>query len=117
MLGLYIHIPFCKKKCFYCDFVSIEYLEEVVDNYLQALQIESLKYNKEKVDTIYIGGGTPSVLSIVQLEKLISIIKSNFNISNIQEFTIELNPESTTKEKLEFLYKSSISRRQFKYFG
>ena len=65
------------------------------------------------MDTIYIGGGTPSVLSIVQLEKLISIIKSNFNISNIQEFTIELNPESTTKEKLEFLYKSNISRISF----
>ena len=113
MLGLYVHIPFCKKKCFYCDFVSIEYLEEIVDNYLKALQIESLKYKKAKVDTIYIGGGTPSVLSIVQLEKLISIIKTNFNISNIQEFTIELNPESTTKEKLEFLYKSSISRISF----
>ena len=113
MLGLYVHIPFCKKKCFYCDFVSIEYLEEIVNNYLKALQAESLKYKNEKVDTVYIGGGTPSVLSIVQLEKLISIIKTNFNISNIQEFTIELNPESTTKEKLEFLYKSNISRISF----
>ena len=69
MLGLYVHIPFCKKKCFYCDFVSIEYLEEIVDNYLKALQIESLKYKKAKVDTIYISEETQSVLSIVQLEK------------------------------------------------
>ena len=113
MLGLYIHIPFCKRKCFYCDFVSIEYLEELADNYLKALQIESLKYKNEKIDTIYIGGGTPSVLSVVQLEKLISLIKLNFDISNIQEYTIELNPESTTKEKLEFLYNSNISRISF----
>ena len=113
MLGLYIHIPFCKRKCFYCDFVSIEYLEELADNYLKALQIESLKYKNEKIDTIYIGGGTPSVLSVVQLEKLISVIKLNFDISNIQEYTIELNPESTTKEKLEFLYNSNISRISF----
>lgn len=113
MLGLYIHIPFCKRKCFYCDFVSITYLKELADNYLNALYIESLKYKNEKVDTIYIGGGTPSVLSIVQLEKLMSLIKTNFDISNIQEFTVELNPESATKEKLEFLYDSNVSRISF----
>lgn len=113
MLGLYIHIPFCKRKCFYCDFVSIAYLEELADNYLKALQIESCQYKNEKIDTVYIGGGTPSVLSVSQLKKLMSIIKSNFDLSNVKEFTIELNPESTTKEKLEFLYNSKITRVSF----
>lgn len=113
MLGLYVHIPFCKRKCFYCDFVSVEYNEKLANSYIKALEIESKKYKNEKIDTIYIGGGTPSVLSVKQLENLISIIKSNFDISNLQEFAIELNPESTTKEKLEFLFSIGITRLSF----
>lgn len=110
MLGLYIHVPFCRRKCFYCDFVSISYNDEISDKYLNALEKESLKYKNEFTDTLYIGGGTPSVLSVYQLEHLISIIKDNFNIARLQEFTIELNPESVTKEKLNFLFKSGITR-------
>ena len=110
MPGLYVHIPFCRRKCFYCDFVSVPYNDEISDKYLNALEKESLKYKNEFIDTLYIGGGTPSVLSVYQLEHLISIIKDNFNISRLQEFTIELNPESVTKEKLNFLFKSGITR-------
>ena len=110
MPGLYVHIPFCRRKCFYCDFVSISYNDEISDKYLNALEKESLKYKNEFIDTLYIGGGTPSVLSVYQLEHLISIIKDNFNISRLQEFTIELNPESVTKDKLNFLFKSGITR-------
>lgn len=112
-LGLYIHIPFCKRKCFYCDFVSVVYNEEFSTNYINSLLKEALYYKNEKINTIYIGGGTPSVLTTNLLEKLISNIKSIFNISSLEEFTIELNPESTTKDKLELLYSLGITRISF----
>ena len=110
MLGLYVHIPFCAKKCFYCDFVSIAYIEDLADNYLMALEKEAQKYKGETIDTVYIGGGTPSTLSIDQQKKLASIITSNFNVSYCKEITVELNPESTTKEKLKLLFDARVSR-------
>ncbi len=109
MKGLYIHIPFCTRKCFYCDFVSTAYNETLADKYLSALEIESRKYKNEVLYTVYIGGGTPSALSLSQLKKLISIIKNNFDISKLCEFTVELNPESVTKEKLEFLFSAVVT--------
>lgn len=112
-LGLYIHIPFCKRKCFYCDFVSVVYSEESSINYINSLLKEALYYKNEKINTIYVGGGTPSILTTNSLEKLISNIKLIFDISNLEEFTIELNPESTTKNKLELLYSLGITRISF----
>lgn len=113
MFGLYIHIPFCRRKCFYCDFVSVAYTENLADEYLTALEKESQKYKNESLETVYIGGGTPSVLSVEQLSKLISIIKNNFNISRLCEWSFEANPESTTKEKLNLLRQSGITRLSF----
>jgi len=113
MLGLYIHIPFCKKKCFYCDFLSINYDDVLTDEYISTIIKESQQYKYNSISTIYIGGGTPSVLSLKQLEKLIKHIKLNFDISNLQEFTVELNPESTTIEKLKLLYDENITRLSF----
>ncbi len=113
MKGLYIHIPFCRRKCFYCDFISVAYTENLADEYLNALEKEALKYKNESFETVYIGGGTPSVLSVKQLSHLISIIKNNFNISHHCEWSFEANPESTTKEKLEFLLSSGITRLSF----
>lgn len=112
-LGLYIHIPFCKRKCYYCDFVSVEYNEENSINYINSLLKEALYYKNEKINTIYIGGGTPSVLTADLIEKLISNIKSVFDISCLEEFTIELNPESITKDKLELLYSLDVTRISF----
>ncbi|MFA6913964.1 MAG: radical SAM family heme chaperone HemW, partial [Endomicrobiia bacterium] len=113
MLGLYIHIPFCKKKCFYCDFLSINYDDVLTDEYISTIIKESQQYKYNSISTIYIGGGTPSVLSLKQLEKLIKHIKLIFDISNLQEFTVELNPESTTIEKLKLLYDENITRLSF----
>ena len=109
----YIHIPFCEKICSYCDFCKIYYNEKVVDKYLDSLEkeIKSL-YQNESLETIYIGGGTPSCLSLKQLKKLfeiLTILKKDKNI----EYTIEGNFESTTKEKL-LLYKQyGINRLSF----
>lgn len=86
----YIHIPFCKSKCFYCSFVSYNDLS-LIDSYLMALcsQVKT-EYKNESLDTVYIGGGTPSLLTTNQLKKIISLLSINDNA----EFTVEVNPDS-----------------------
>lgn len=111
MLGVYIHIPFCNSICSYCDFSKIFYKEKVVDNYLDSLESEIKNtYQQDKVDTIYIGGGTPSCLSIKQLNKLFNIINNNINLKNIKEYTIECNIESINEEKLILFKNNKVSR-------
>ncbi|MDR1951933.1 MAG: radical SAM family heme chaperone HemW [Elusimicrobiota bacterium] len=109
MTGLYVHIPFCRKKCFYCDFFSIESLAQT-DRYLEALSAELKNFQNEKIETVYIGGGTPSVLEIKQLDNLINLIKTQFDISVLKEWTIEANPESLCKEKLNLFHTLCIDR-------
>lgn len=96
MASIYMHIPFCKKRCNYCDFYSsikIEYL----DNYLKAItkeiEIQSDYFGNEEIETIYFGGGTPSIMRTIEVEKLINSLKKNFNLSNNPEITIEVNPD------------------------
>lgn len=94
-LGLYIHIPFCKSKCPYCDFFSISTSKYDTEKYANSL-ISAIKYwgtrTDDCVDTIYFGGGTPSLLAIGQLGAILCVIADNFNISVDTEVTIELNP-------------------------
>jgi len=113
MTGLYIHIPFCKKKCLYCDFISFEYDEQKADAYIDALLKETGKYKNEQISTVYIGGGTPSVLTPKQFETLAEGINKNFDLNNVSEFTVELNPESTTKEKLDTMFENKVTRLSF----
>ncbi len=113
MTGLYIHIPFCKKKCLYCDFISFEYDEQKVSAYIDALFKEAGKYKNEKISTVYIGGGTPSVLTPKQFQTLAEGLNKNFDLSGISEFTVELNPESTTKEKLDVMFDNKVTRLSF----
>ena len=70
MKGFYIHIPFCKQKCKYCDFVSFPCTEDTADKYVDALKREAEQYRGEKIDTIFIGGGTPSILTPKQIEEV-----------------------------------------------
>ena len=109
----YIHIPFCDNICSYCDFCKMFYNSDFVDKYLLELEkeINSL-YNNEVLDTIYIGGGTPSCLSIDELEKLFKII-NKLNRSKACEYTIEGNFNSTSKEKLNLYKKYGINRLSF----
>jgi len=112
MLGLYIHIPFCKKKCNYCDFISFENSEHIIDNYLKFInkEIKLVNINDYKPDTIYVGGGTPSILTEQQIGTLFKIIYSNFNCGNIQEISYECNPESLTETKLRILKDFNVNR-------
>ena len=109
----YIHIPFCEKICSYCDFCKMFYNEKFVDQYLDELEREvSSIYRGEVLDTIYIGGGTPSSLNVKQLKRLFSIT-NKLNISSDYEFTIEANFENTTFEKLQLFKDSGINRLSF----
>lgn len=113
MISVYIHIPFCDKICSYCDFCKLFYNENFVDRYLEALKKEILTlYKGELVNTIYIGGGTPSCLNIEQLIRLFEITKI-FNKSLDCEFTIEGNFESTTHEKLDLYKNYGVNRLSF----
>src|SRR6056300_877413 len=112
MAGIYLHIPFCRQACSYCDFhfsTSLKHKDELLD----AMKRELLMRNQElkiPLQSIYFGGGTPSVLSTVEIEELIDLIKSNFILDTEVEITLEANPDDLTKEKVEELAKSSINR-------
>ena len=101
--GIYIHIPFCVKKCSYCDFVSFCSDEKIWEQYTNAVvcEIENKKIeNPKKVTTIYIGGGTPSLIPENYIVKIINTVKSRFKIEESAEITIEVNPGTVTEKKL-----------------
>lgn len=109
----YIHIPFCNRICSYCDFPKIYNIKKFKSKYLDSLEkeIDSI-YKGETLDTIYIGGGTPSCLDLDELERLFNIIKK-FKVSDKLEYTIEGNFESTTKEKIDLYKQYGINRLSF----
>lgn len=110
MKSVYIHIPFCNNICSYCDFTKMFYKESFVMPYLDSLKIEiNERYNKEKIYSLYIGGGTPSSLSINELLYLFEII-SIFDLSELKEFTFECNIDSLDREKLILLKKYGVTR-------
>ena len=108
--SLYIHIPFCKKKCNYCDFYSTTDIENI-DKFILSLkdEIHSQKTNDE-VTTIFFGGGTPSILSEKQFMEIAHCIKHNFHISCNCEWTLEVNPESFTEKKAAVWLKAGVNR-------
>lgn len=113
-LGIYIHIPFCIKKCYYCDFISYSNKEELIDNYIKKLlkEIKNKKIDKNKylVTTIYIGGGTPSYIEVRYIKKILDKLKKSFNVKKNVEITIELNPNSAKIEKLKKYLEIGINR-------
>ncbi|MFI3171766.1 MAG: radical SAM family heme chaperone HemW [Eubacteriales bacterium] len=113
-LELYIHIPFCKQKCAYCDFLSFALPETEQNRYVEALLFEIECYrelaNNYKVTTIFIGGGTPSILSIENMSQIIQLIKDIFYITQDVEFTIEINPGTVDEEKIRAYQSLGINR-------
>lgn len=114
-LSLYIHIPFCVRKCGYCDFLSAPADEKARDRYVQALLMEIERYRgtetaDRKIKTLYIGGGTPSTLSVKQLEFIMQKIKCTFNFHGDMETSMEMNPGTASKEKCRALYQMGINR-------
>ena len=108
--SVYIHIPFCNNICSYCDFSKVYYNNDLVNKYLDSLFLEVRNnYQGEIINTLYIGGGSPSSLSIDNLNKLKDIIQM-FKISSDIEFTIEVNPDDITKDKLLFYKEMGVNR-------
>ena len=113
-LGFYLHIPFCKSKCIYCDFNSFAQKDDCIEPYIKAVKKEIEEYAKQNKDvlikTIYIGGGTPSYIKEKYLKEIIETIKSNFEIIPNAEITIEINPGTVNRRKLNTYYKAGINR-------
>lgn len=108
--GLYIHIPFCKSKCPYCNFYSVKYCEIDAKNYAEKLISEFKKYKGSKFNTVYLGGGTPSALAPELIEKIIFEIKNNFIIDEKSEITIECNPGKNLENDFKIYKKAGINR-------
>ena len=112
MAGIYIHIPFCRKACHYCNFhfsTSLGKAEAVVSSILKEIGLRSSAM-KEEVQTIYFGGGTPSILATSTIEKILDAIKVHYAISNNPEITLEANPDDITAEKAEAWKQMGINR-------
>ena len=116
-LGIYVHIPFCKRKCAYCDFISFSGKARLIEKYVEALKREINEYKISKEDyvvkTIYFGGGTPSFIESKYIVEILEAIKEKFNISKNAEITIEINPGTVTEEKLKDYYEVGINRISF----
>src|SRR5215208_6614768 len=113
--GLYVHIPFCSSRCSYCDFATGLYQSELAERYVCALveEIRSSRDANTHVDTIYFGGGTPSLLAPAQLDRILSSLHDHFEIDESPEITLEINPGSVSPEKLREFQRLGINRASF----
>lgn len=112
--GLYLHIPFCSHKCFYCDFYSISNtsrMDDFVNAMCREIELSNSTYDAVITpETIFMGGGTPSILTIPQLSKIVSALNANFDLSSVKEFTIESNPGTLAEDKLRAYLDMGINR-------
>ena len=110
-LGIYIHIPFCKQKCYYCDFISYANQCEEISPYIEALvkEIESFDFSNYQVTSIYIGGGTPSYLESQSIQQILAKLQAKIDFKEV-EITIEVNPGTVTEEKLKDYKEAGINR-------
>ncbi|MDX1462344.1 MAG: radical SAM family heme chaperone HemW [Marinirhabdus sp.] len=112
MSGIYIHIPFCKQACHYCDFhfsTSLKHKDKLLEALILELQLRKDELN-ETVETIYFGGGTPSVLRSAEIENILNAVYDNYSVADLPEITLEANPDDLTEKKVAELAKSPINR-------
>ncbi|EFV23093.1 radical SAM superfamily protein [Anaerostipes caccae] len=116
-LELYLHIPFCKKKCSYCDFCSFPAGDDEISSYIRKLRQEILHWGRllkrPSVSTVFIGGGTPSLIPGAQIESLMNTVRDSFSCAENMECTIEANPGTVTREKLSAYQNCGINRISF----
>jgi len=113
MSGIYVHIPFCKQACYYCDFhfsTTLKKKDELVNALVKELKLRKEELKNQTVETIYFGGGTPSLLSIDELRLLIDSVYENFEVSSNPEITLEANPDDLTNQQINKLVNSQINR-------
>ncbi len=113
MAGIYIHIPFCRKVCYYCDFhftVSFKSKEKVISAICKELQDRESFLENQLIDTIYFGGGTPSAIEIESIQRIFDTLDKNYKVSPLPEITLEANPDDLTEDYLHNLKKIGINR-------
>ena len=113
MAGIYIHIPFCKQACHYCDFhfsTNQRNRRLICEAIAKEITLQTTYIKNEPIETIYLGGGTPSLLTLEELEIIFTALYSNFIVSKQAEITLEANPDDLTKEKLKILKEATINR-------
>ena len=113
MSGIYIHIPFCKKACHYCDFhfsTSFKHKDQMIISLKNEILIRNRELKDKKIESIYFGGGTPSVLSILEINSLIQTVFDNYIINDSVEITLEANPDDLSHEKILELSKTRVNR-------
>ncbi|WP_271783909.1 radical SAM family heme chaperone HemW [Aquimarina algiphila] len=114
MSGIYIHIPFCKQACHYCDFhfsTSMKKKDEMITALCDEIRLRKSEIDpNENIETIYFGGGTPTVLSIEELTRIIEVIYENYSVIQNPEITVEANPDDLTEEKIKLLSSSDVNR-------
>jgi oxygen-independent coproporphyrinogen-3 oxidase len=113
MAGIYIHIPFCRKACHYCDFhfsTNLSMMQNLVDAIILEIEKEKQYLSNAEIETIYFGGGTPSLLPQQSLFQILNAVAKNFKIANYPEITLEINPDDVSKKKLKELKQSGINR-------
>ena len=110
--AIYIHIPFCRRECYYCNFSKYKYQQNSAEKYTDLLCTE-LKLRRDQdsfIKTVYFGGGSPAILPDAFLTKIIEALNENFNIGKLSEMTVEVNPEECSREKLSFLKSAGFNR-------
>lgn len=113
MAGIYIHIPFCKQACYYCDFhfsTSTKRKSELVEALCTELLLRKNEFGNETIETIYFGGGTPSFLSLAELNLIFTVIYKNFTVEANAEITLEANPDDLSLDKIKELAASPVNR-------
>ncbi|MEM9680863.1 MAG: radical SAM protein, partial [Bacteroidota bacterium] len=113
MAGIYLHIPFCKQACYYCDFhfsTSLKKKTQLVEALARELELRQDEFQNTDVETIYFGGGTPSLLTGEELQFLINAVYKNFDVVKDPEITLEANPDDLSKAKILELSKSPVNR-------
>lgn len=113
MAGLYIHIPFCKKACYYCNFhfsTDTRYKEQMITMLVKEMELKSSLLGKEPLKSIYLGGGTPSLLSEAELDSIFNHIHKNFRVETSAEITLEANPDDLSEKRIQSLRKTPVNR-------
>ncbi|MCZ8354154.1 MAG: radical SAM family heme chaperone HemW [Cyclobacteriaceae bacterium] len=113
MAGIYLHIPFCKQACYYCDFhfsTQVDYKEKMVAAIIDEIRLRTEYLQLQKIESIYFGGGTPSLLTVQELELILNSIHKNFTISENPEITLEANPDDLSLSYLKLIRQFGINR-------
>ncbi|MGY5355808.1 radical SAM family heme chaperone HemW [Wenyingzhuangia sp. IMCC45467] len=113
MSGIYLHIPFCKKACHYCDFhfsTSLKNKEPLLKALAQEIVLRADEFKNKTVETIYFGGGTPSILAVDEIKNIIKMLRENYEVIQVPEITLEANPDDLTDDKIQELAQTEINR-------